>query len=81
MAAKQKLTPAELVVVRFGGVRRLGRLLKQDPSSISKWIERGGRIPDTNRCHKDGTHRKLLELAKTMGITLTSDELTYGGKA
>lgn len=80
-ASKVKLTPAELVVARFGGVRELGRLLEQDPSSISKWIERGGRIPDTTRCHEEGTHRRLLLLAKMMRVELTSEELIFGGKA
>lgn len=76
----RKLTPANLVVARFGvGIRGLGRLLEQDPSSISKWIVREGKIPNSSR--KGDTHKRLLELARKRKIPLTADELINGGYA
>lgn len=77
--ASKLLTPAELVVKRFGGIRPLGRLLGRDPSSISKWIARGGGIP--NRASGKDTHKQLLDLAKEKKIQLTAHELTFGGRA
>jgi hypothetical protein len=80
MAAKgKKLTPAQLAAQRFGGIRPLGRLLGIDPSAISKWIARGGDIP--NRASGNtNTHKRLLELAKEHGVKLTVQELTFGGQ-
>jgi hypothetical protein len=74
-----KLSPARLVATRFGGIRPLARLLDQDPSSISKWIARGGKIPNSSR-HGD-THKRLLALAKKERVKLTAEELTFGGEA
>lgn len=74
-----KLTPASLVVKRFGGIRPLARLLEQDPSTISKWIKRGGKIPNSS-IHGD-THKRLLALAKKERVPLTTEELTFGGEA
>lgn len=76
-----QLTPAELVVARFGGVRKLGRMLHIDPSSISKWIARGGKIPNSSRPDGNDTHQGLLELAKKEGVKLTAEELIQGGRA
>ncbi len=82
---KKMLTPAELVVARFGGVRPLGRLLDKDPSAISKWIVRGGKIPNSSRNgvgeRSSDTHKRLLDLAKKNRIKLTIEELTFGGEA
>lgn len=76
-----QLTPAALVVARFGGVRKLGRMLDIDPSSISKWIARGGKIPNSSREDGRDTHQGLLELAKKEGVRLTAEELIQGGRA
>lgn len=79
MAKKQKLlTPAELVVARFNiGIRPLAKLLEQDPSSICKWIARGGHIPNSQR--NGDTHKRLLSIAKERGAKLTAEELIHGG--
>lgn len=79
---KLKLTPAELVIKRFGGVRPLARELAKSPSTISLWKSRhGGRIPNRSVNYGDpkGTHIQLLELAKKQAIPLTADELINGG--
>jgi len=78
---KKKLTPADLVIARFGGVRPLARNIGKNPSTISLWRTRhSGKIP--NRSEKGdpkGTHIRLLELAKKNKIQLTADELINGG--
>jgi hypothetical protein len=79
---KKKLTPAELVIRRFGGVRPLARELDKSPSTISLWRSRhSGKIPNRSETLGDpkGTHIRLLELAKKRDIPLTADELINGG--
>jgi hypothetical protein len=76
---KKEVSPAELIVARFGGVRPLGRLLNIDPSAISKWISRGGRIPNNRGGRKEEMHRALLTLAEKRKVKLTAEELIYGG--
>lgn len=72
------MTPAELVINRFGGVRKLARLLGKDPSTIHRWKqpkERGGldgRVPSSQQV-------KLLDLARAQGVALTAGELVVGG--
>lgn len=76
MATKRKqkpLTPAALAAARFGGVRKLGRLLGAE-LRVGQWISRGGDIPSQN-----GQHRALLALAEKHGVKLTADEIINGG--
>lgn len=70
----KKLTPARLAAHRFGGGRKLSRLLGGSPYRVGQWIARGGDIPNG-----DGTHRKLLALAKKEGIALSAEEIINGG--
>lgn len=81
LMAKKKLTPADLVIKRFGGVRPLARELNKNPSTISLWCSRHqGKIPNRSaNGDPKGTHIKLLELAKKRSIPLTPDELINGG--
>lgn len=69
----ERLPPAKLAALRFGGVRKLGRLLGSE-FIVSKWISRGGDIPNEN-----GRHRQLLELAGSSGVKLTAEEIITGG--
>lgn len=66
------LTPSKLVILLFGGVRPLARLLDKRPSSISQWqtTEDGG-IPRK-------AQTKILELAKKKGIVLSAEDLVFG---
>ena len=66
------LSPSKLVILLFGGVRPLARLLDKAQSSVSKWqtTEDGG-IP--RKCHV-----KILTIAKQRGITLTPEDLVFG---
>lgn len=71
------MTPADIVISRFGGVRSLARLLRKDPSTIHRWKQPtdkgglGGRVPSAVQV-------TLLELAKEKGIGLTPTELVLG---
>lgn len=66
------LSPSKLVILLFGGVRPLARLLDKAQSSVSKWqtTDDGG-VP--RKCHV-----KLLTLAKQRGIDLTPEDLVFG---
>lgn len=74
---KQTLTPAQLVIQTFGGVRATARRLGKTPGAVCKWalpIEKqgtGGRIPSNARA-------KILEIVKKEKIQLSSHELDYG---
>lgn len=71
------MTPADIVISRFGGVRALARLLNKDPSTISRWRqpkEKGGmegRVPSA-------VQPVLLSLAKEKGVHLTAHDLVLG---
>lgn len=72
------LSPAEVVIDRFGGVRPLARLLDLDHSSVARWPKPkprglGGFIPSNH-------HQKLLALATAKGIKLSPKDLIYGVK-
>lgn len=71
------MTPADIVISRFEGVRPLARLLGKDPSTIHRWrmpAAKGGldgRVPSAVQV-------RLLDLAKERGVALTADELITG---
>jgi hypothetical protein len=71
------MTPAELVISRFGGTRELARQLEVSPSTVQRWKmphDKGGlsgRVPSARMCD-------LLSLAEKLGIQLTADELVLG---
>ena len=71
------MSPAHIVISRFGGVRALARLLGKDPSTVHRWKMPpdkgglGGRIPST-------AQGRLLDLARERGVELTPAELISG---
>lgn len=71
------MTPADIVIARFDGVRPLARLLGKDPSTIHRWkmpASKGGldgRVPSQ-------VQLRLLELAQERGVALTAAELING---
>lgn len=73
------MTPADIVISRFDGVRPLARLLGKDPSTIHRWrmpASKGGlegRVPSA-------VQSKLMDLARERGIALTADELIIGSQ-
>jgi adenosylmethionine-8-amino-7-oxononanoate aminotransferase len=74
------LSPAELLVARFGGVRPLARVIDKHPSIVMRWktpVERGGGggiVPVK-------LMPRILEIAQEKGVKLTADELIRGGVA
>lgn len=74
MPKDEILSPAALAARRFGGVRKLGRLLG-DETRVGQWISRGGKIPNG-----DDGQKRVLELAKKHRVQLTAEEVIYGGR-
>jgi transposase-like protein len=74
------MTPADIVISRFGGVRPLARLLGKDPSTIYRWkqpADRGGldgRVPSAVQV-------RLLDLARKRGVELSPADLVLGSGA
>lgn len=71
------MSPADIVITRFDGVRPLARLLGKDPSTIHRWrmpAAKGGldgRVPSAVQV-------RLMVLAKERGVALTAEELING---
>jgi hypothetical protein len=72
-----KMTPAQYVIHKFGGVRQLARLLKKSPSAVSRWPKpssingRDGRIPYTEQ-------KRILQIARERGIDVTAEDILLG---
>lgn len=71
------MSPADIVITRFGGVRALARLLGKDPSTVTRWRQpkdkggMDGRVPSAMQ-------PVLLGLAKEKGVQLTATDLVLG---
>lgn len=67
-------TPAARVIVAFGGVRATARILKRNPSTVSRWLKprgesgTGGLIPSN-------LQSAILKHAADNKIALTADDL------
>lgn len=64
------LSPPQIAIACFGGVRSMARVLGCDPSAVSRW-KKVGTIPA-------GYQRKVLEHAWERGIDLTAHDLIFG---
>ncbi len=73
------MSPAELVIEKFGGARPLARELSIDHTSVLRWPKpreqrgSGGNIPSKY-------HAKILKLAEVHGIDLSANELIFGNR-
>lgn len=67
----QILSPVEVCILEFGGVRAMGRAINKDPSGISKWSKLHGCIPAT-------VQKKVLEKAWELNLNITPYELIMG---
>ena len=63
-----KLTPVEVCVLEFGGVRKMGRIIGRNCGSISKWAKSG-------LVH---IQRTVLEKAWELDLNITPYELIMG---
>ena len=64
------ITPVELAIDLFGGVRKLARIVGRDPAAVSRW-KKSGVVPTS-------IQRKLLEIASERGITITAHDIIFG---
>lgn len=64
------ITPPDLVISCFGGVRRTARALECDPATVSRW-RKSGRIPA-------GYQKQILQAAWEHGHDLTAHDLIFG---
>jgi hypothetical protein len=64
------LSPTDLAIASFGGVRALARNLGCDPSAVSRW-RKTGMIPSSYQ-------RAVLENAWTKGVDITAHDLIFG---
>jgi hypothetical protein len=65
-----RITPVDLVIQSFGGVRAAARVLKLDPATVSRW-QQSGRVPAKRQ-------ENVLQLAWERGIDLTAHDLIFG---
>jgi len=63
-------TPYELVISKFGGVRKCARQIGRDAGSVSKW-SKTGLIPT-------GIQKKVLEKAWELGYELSPYNIIFG---
>lgn len=71
-SAPVRLTPAQVVVKTFGGVRATARVLGLAAGTVSRWQSmRAGQVPGRH-------HVRLIEAAKERHKKLTPADLVYG---
>lgn len=67
-----KLSPAEYVIMIFGGVRATAREIGYSPSAISKWRHQGkGNIPNSVKL-------LIYNIAQNKGYDITAEDLLIG---
>lgn len=64
------ITPVQLAIQSFGGVRRLAKALDRDPAAVSRW-QKSGIVPSA-------AQRQLLQIAWERGIQLTAHDIIFG---
>ena len=65
------MTPVELAIKKFGGVRSLARSINRDIAAVSRWQKGKGTIPTA-------VQRKLLQTAWDKGIDYSPYEIIFG---
>lgn len=65
-----KLTPVDICIKAFGGVRKLAKAMGIDPAAVSRWKKRGT-VPAY-------IQKKLLTIAKAQGLDINADDLIFG---
>lgn len=64
------LSPVDLAIQLFGGVRALARAIGRDPAAISRW-RRLGTIPTSAQI-------LVLRIARERGLELSTHDVIYG---
>lgn len=71
MKQKHKYSPAEFVIMKFGGIRPTARATGYQPNAILKWRYRKGFVPTS-------AQPVILKAAQDMGIDITAEDLIFG---
>lgn len=64
------ITPVELAISMFGGVRKLAKCIGRDPAAVSRW-RKSGLVPTQ-------VQRKLLAAAAARDIGITAHDIVFG---
>ena len=64
------MTPVEICIGEFGGVRKLAKAMGIDPAAVSRWKKRGT-VPSY-------IQKRLLDVARERGLSISADELIFG---
>ena len=67
---KTHITPVELAIDMFGGVRKLAKCIGRDPAAVSRW-RKSGLVPTQ-------VQRKLLAAAAAREIGITAHDIVFG---
>lgn len=67
--------PAASVIEKFGGVRKLARLLSLDPACVSKWQTHAKNGQGAHGLIPAKYHWTLIAMARDRSIPLTADDL------
>lgn len=72
-----KLSPAEVVIRAFGGVRATAKAIGRNPGSVCRWRQskdRGGSNGNVPR----GAKKPILDAAKAQNLDINAHDLIYG---
>lgn len=67
---KTHITPVDLAIDMFGGVRKLAKSIGRDPAAVSRW-RKHGLVPTQ-------IQRKVLSAALERDIAITAHDIVYG---
>ena len=67
---KTTITPVDLAIDMFGGVRKLAKAIGRDPAAVSRW-KKSGLVPTS-------VQRKILDAAAERSILITANDIIYG---
>lgn len=70
MTNQPHLTPVDICIKEYGGVRKLAKAMGIDPAAVSRWKKRGT-VPSY-------IQKKLLLNAKMHGFNISAEDLIFG---
>jgi hypothetical protein len=67
---KTHISPVDLAIDMFGGVRKLAKAISRDPAAVSRW-RKSGLVPTQ-------VQRKVLAAATERDINITAHDIVFG---
>lgn len=67
---KTHITPVDLAIDMFGGVRKLAKSIGRDPAAVSRW-RKAGLVPTQ-------AQRRVLAAAQERDINITAHDIIFG---